>query len=40
MGGGALLSRDSRIEDFMLGLARSERPRVCWLPTAGAENTS
>ena len=37
MGGGALLSRDSRIEDFMLGLARSDRPRVCFLPTAGGE---
>ncbi len=37
MGGGALLSRESRIEDFMLGLARSSRPRVCWLPTAGGE---
>lgn len=37
MGGGALLSRESRIEDFMLGLARSNRPRVCWLPTAGGE---
>lgn len=37
MGGGSLLSRDSRIEDFMLGLARSDRPRVCFLPTAGGE---
>ena len=37
MGGGALLSRDSRIEDFMLGLSRSDRPRVCLLPTAGGE---
>jgi len=37
MGGGALLHRDSRIEDFMLGLARSDRPRVCFLPTAGGE---
>ena len=37
MGGGALLDRDSRIEDFMLGLARSDRPRVCLLPTAGGE---
>ncbi|MGZ8783921.1 MAG: Type 1 glutamine amidotransferase-like domain-containing protein [Gaiellaceae bacterium] len=37
MGGGALLSRDSRIEDFMLGLTRSDRPRVCFLPTAGGE---
>src|SRR5688500_18635724 len=37
MGGGALLDRNSRIEDFMLGLARSERPRVCFLPTAGGE---
>ena len=37
MGGGALLSRDSRIEDFLLGLARSSRPRVCYLPTAGGE---
>jgi len=37
MGGGALLDRNSRIEDFMLGLARSGRPRVCFLPTAGGE---
>ncbi|MGH3072499.1 MAG: Type 1 glutamine amidotransferase-like domain-containing protein [Gaiellaceae bacterium] len=37
MGGGALISRDSAIEDFMLGLARSDRPRVCFLPTAGGE---
>jgi peptidase E len=37
MGGGALLDRESRIEDFMLGLARSKRPRVCLLPTAGGE---
>jgi dipeptidase E len=37
MGGGALLDRNSRIEDFMLGLARSDRPRVCFLPTAGGE---
>ena len=37
MGGGALFSRDSRIEDFMLGLTRSSRPRVCYLPTAGGE---
>jgi len=37
MGGGALFDRDSRIEDFMLGLARSNRPRVCLLPTAGGE---
>jgi peptidase E len=37
MGGGDLLSRHSRIEDFMLGLSRSDRPRVCFLPTAGGE---
>ena len=37
MGGGALFSRDSRIEDFLLGLTRSSRPRVCYLPTAGGE---
>jgi dipeptidase E len=37
MGGGALLDRESRIEEFLLGLARSKRPRVCWLPTAGGE---
>jgi len=39
MGGGALLSRDSRLEDYMLGLARSNRPRVCFLPTAGGEKS-
>ena len=37
MGGGALLNRNSRIEDFMLGRARSDRPRICLLPTAGGE---
>ncbi|MGI9110620.1 MAG: Type 1 glutamine amidotransferase-like domain-containing protein [Gaiellaceae bacterium] len=37
MGGGALLHRDSRIEDFMLELARSDRPRVCFVPTARGE---
>lgn len=37
MGGGDLLDRGSRIEDLMLGLARSDRPRVCFLPTAGGE---
>lgn len=37
MGGGSLLSRNSRLEDFMLGLSRSDRPRVCFLPTAGGE---
>ena len=36
MGGGALLSRNSRIEDFMLGLVRSDRPRVCYVGTASA----
>jgi dipeptidase E len=38
MGGGVLLDRNSRLEDFMLGLAGSDRPRVCFLPTAGGEN--
>ena len=38
MGGGVLLDRNSRLEDFMLGLAGSSRPRVCFLPTAGGEN--
>jgi dipeptidase E len=38
LGGGALLDRNSRLEDFMLGLAGSSRPRVCFLPTAGGEN--
>ena len=37
MGGGALFDRDSGIEELMLGLARSSRPRVCLLPTAGGE---
>ena len=38
MGGGALFDRNSLLEDFMLGLAGSDRPRVCFLPTAGGEN--
>jgi peptidase E len=38
MGGGVLLDRNSGLEDFMLGLAGSSRPRVCFLPTAGGEN--
>ena len=28
---------DSRLADHVLGLAASERPRMCFLPTAGAE---
>ena len=36
MGGGALLSRDSRIEEFVLELTRSSRPRVCYVGTASA----
>ena len=37
MGGGVLLDRNSKLEDFMLGLAGSSRPRVCFVPTAGGE---
>jgi dipeptidase E len=37
LGGGTLLDRNSRLEDFMLGLAGSSRPRVCFLPTAGGD---
>jgi peptidase E len=37
MGGGALLSRDSRIEEFMLELTRSSRPRICYVGTASAQ---
>jgi peptidase E len=36
MGGGALLDRESRIEDFMLGLAAVDSPRVCYVGTASA----
>jgi dipeptidase E len=28
---------DGSLGDFVLGLARSERPRMCYVPTAGAE---
>jgi peptidase E len=37
MGGGALLSRDSRIEEFLLDLAPSSTPRVCYVGTASAQ---
>ena len=37
MGGGVLLSRDSPLEEYILSRARSERPRVCFIPTAGGE---
>ena len=37
MGGGVLLDRSSRLEDFMLELSGSSRPRVCFLPTAGGD---
>ena len=36
MGGGALLSRDSAIEEFLLDLAGSKRPSVCYVGTASA----
>ena len=36
MGGGALLQPDSRIDELMLELARSRRPRICYVGTASA----
>ena len=36
MGGGALLHRDSRIDELMLELAGSTRPRICYVGTASA----
>ena len=37
MGGGDVLSPDSRLEDFLLELSGKPRPRVGFLPTAGGE---
>lgn len=42
LGGGGFESEpdDPRIDDFALGLCQSDRPRVCYLPTAsGDDNT-
>jgi dipeptidase E len=36
MGGGSLLAADARLEDLLLELAPSARPRVCFVPTAKA----
>ena len=36
MGSGALLSRDSAVEEFLLDLAGSKRPSVCYVGTASA----
>ncbi len=36
MGGGALLHPESRIDELMLELAGSKRPRVCYVGTASA----
>jgi dipeptidase E len=35
--GGWDVGEDGALSDFVLGLARNERPRMCYLPTAGAE---
>jgi peptidase E len=36
MGGGALLHRESRLDELMLELAGSKRPRICYVGTASA----
>jgi peptidase E len=36
--GGWDASQDGALTDYVLGLARRERPRICYVPTAGAEN--
>jgi dipeptidase E len=36
--GGWDASQDGALGGYVLGLARRERPRICYLPTAGAEN--
>jgi dipeptidase E len=35
--GGWEADRDDALADFVLALARRDRPRICYLPTAGAE---
>ena len=36
MGGGALVHRESRLDELMLELAGSSRPRICYVGTASA----
>jgi dipeptidase E len=38
MGGGDLLSPDSKLEELLLDLAGKARPRVAFLPTAVADS--
>lgn len=38
MGGGGFLMEDRVLDDYVLGLARKRRPRVCFVPTAGGDN--
>jgi len=38
MGGGDVLSPSSRLEDFLLSLSGTPRPRVVFLPTAAADS--
>jgi peptidase E len=38
MGGGGFMMDGGALDDFALGLAREERPRVCYVPTAGGDS--
>jgi dipeptidase E len=42
IGGGGLTTdaADQRLDDFILSLSGAERPRVCYLPTAGGDRDS
>ncbi len=40
LGGGGFSEDDPSLDDFILGLARSPRPRVCFLPTASGDSES
>jgi dipeptidase E len=37
-GGGFMLDADSPLDDFLLSLSRSPRPRICYLPTPAGDS--
>ena len=40
LGGGGFSDDDPSLDDFILGLTRSDRPRVCFVPTATGDSES
>ena len=40
LGGGGFSDDDALLDDFVLGLSRAERPKVCFLPTATGDSLS